>query len=221
MLLTVHPYRDRVEAGQMLAHQLVRYTHRLDTLVLGLARGGVPVAFQVATELNASLDVFSVRKLAVPGNPELAMGAIASGGARVMDELVLREAGVTRAELETVSARESAELERRERLYRGNRPPPDIAGRVVIVVDDGLVTGYSMHAAVIALHQLQPAWLVVATPVGSAEACNDLAEEVHELVCPIRPEPFHSVGIWYDHFAQTTDDEVRACLLRAKSLPRI
>lgn len=221
MLLTAHQYRDRVEAGQMLAQQLLRYTHRLDTLVLGLARGGVPVAFQVATELNAPLDVFSVRKLAVPGNPELAMGAIASGGGRVIDELVVRESGVTPAELESVSAREVAELERREKLYRGNRPPPPVAGRVVIVVDDGLVTGYSMHAAVIALHQLQPAWLVVATPVGSPEACNELADEVHDLVCPLRPDPLQSVGLWYDHFAPTTDDDVRVCLHRARALPRI
>lgn len=221
MLQTLHQYRDRVEAGQMLAQQLLRYTHRLDTLVLGLAPGGVPVALQVATELNAPLDVFSVRKLAVPGNPELAMGAIASGGGRVIDELVLREAGVTAAELEAVTARESDELERRERLYRGNRPPPAIAGRVVIVVDEGLATGYSMHAAIIALHQLQPAWLVVASPVGSPEACNDLADEVHDLVCPVRPDPFHSVGLWYDQFAPTTDDDVRVCLHRARSLPRI
>lgn len=205
----------------MLAQQLFRYSHRLDTLVLGLARGGVPVAYQVATELNAPLDVFSVRKLAVPGNPDLAMGAIASGGGRVIDEHVLRESGVTQRELEEVSARESAELERRERLYRGNRPAPVIAGRVVLVIDEGLVTGYSMHAAVIALHQMEPAWLVVATPVGAPEACDDLVDEVHELVCPLRPDPLQAVGLWYDHFAPTTDDDVRMCLHRAKALPRI
>jgi putative phosphoribosyl transferase len=221
MLLTVHQYRDRVEAGQVLAQQLLRYTHRLDTLVLGLAPGGVPVAFQVATELNAPLDVFCVRNLAAPGSPHLIMGAIASGGARVNDELAVREAGITPQDLEAVTARELAELNRCEKLYRGNRRPASIAGRVVIVVDDGVATGYSMHAAVIALHQLQPAWLVVATPVAPPEFCEEIVDEVHDLVCPLRPDTFQAADLWYEYFAPATDEDIRVCLHRAKSLPRI
>lgn len=221
MLLTVQQYRDRVEAGQVLAHQLFRYTHRLDTLVLGIARGGIPVAFQVATELNAALDVFSVRTLPVPGNPDMSLGAIASGGTRVLDEVVVRDSGITAQELTDVTAREQAELDRREKLYRGNRRVPLVAGRVVIVVDEGLGNASAMHAVVIALHQQQPAWLVVAAPVGSREACDDLVDEVHDLVCPVRPEPFRAVGLWYDHFSPITDDDVRTCLFRARSLPRI
>lgn len=221
MILSVHQYRDRIEAGQTLAHQLLRYAHRLDTLVLALPRGGVPVALQVATELNAPLDVFLVRKLAAPRNPDISVGAITSGAARVVDQVAMEEAGVTEEELADTTARELAELARDEKLYRGNRSRPDVRGRVVILVDDGLATGYSMHAAVIALHQQQPSWLVVATPVGSLEACAELAEEVHELVCPLRPSPLQAIGLWYDHFSPTTDDEVRVCLQSAKALPRI
>ena len=220
MILTVHQYRDRIEAGQVLARQLAHYASRVDTLVLALPRGGVPIAAEVAPYLNAPLDVFLVRKLGLPDQPELAIGAIASGGVRVLDEATIADAGVTRDELAEITARETAELERRQQLYRGRRPPPAIAGRVVILVDDGLATGYSMHAAVIAVHRQQPAWLVVAAPVGSAEACNDLAQEVHEVVCPLRPEPFQAVGLWYDHFSPIADDEVRATLRRVAGLQR-
>jgi putative phosphoribosyl transferase len=198
MILTVHQYRDRIEAGQVLARQLAHYASRVDTVVLALPRGGVPIGSEVAKYLNAPLDVFLVRKLGLPDNPEMAMGAIASGGVRVLDDETIARAGVTRGQLDEITAQETAELERRQKLYRGNRPPPPITGRVVILVDDGLATGYSMHAAVVAVHRQQPAWLVVAAPVGSVEACNELAQEVHEVVCPLRPEPFQAVGLWWD-----------------------
>jgi putative phosphoribosyl transferase len=220
MILTVHQYRDRIEAGQVLARQLAHYASRVDTLVLALPRGGVPVAVEVAKYLNAPLDVFLVRKLGLPDHPELAMGAIASGGVRVLDDEAIERGHVSREQLAEITARETAELERQQQLYRGNRPPPPITGRVVIVVDDGLATGYSMHAAVMALHRQQPAWLVVAAPVGSTEACDDLAQEVHEVVCPLRPEPFQAVGLWYDHFSPTDDDEVREGLRRVAGLQR-
>ena len=220
MILAVHQYRDRIEAGQVLARQLAHYASRVDTLVLALPRGGVPIAAEVAAYLNAPLDVFLVRKLGLPGQPELAMGAIASGGVRVLDDETIEQHGVTPGQVAAVTARETAELERQQRLYRGNRPPPPITGRVVIVVDDGLATGYSMHAAVVAIHREQPAWLVVATPVGSIEACNDLAQEVHEVVCPLRPDPLQAVGLWYDHFSPTDDDEVRATLRKVAGLQR-
>ena len=220
MILTVHQYRDRTEAGQVLARQLAHYASRVDTLVLALPRGGVPVAAEVAKYLNAPLDVFLVRKLGLPDHPEVAMGAIASGGVRVLDDEAIARGQVTREQLAEITARETAELDRQQQLYRGNRRAPAIAGRVVIVVDDGLATGYSMHAAVMALHRQQPAWLVVAAPVGAPEACNDLAQEVHEVVCPLRPEPFQAVGLWYEHFAPTDDEEVRAGLRRVAGLQR-
>ena len=220
MILSVHQYRDRIEAGRVLARQLAHYAARVDTLVLALPRGGVPIAVEVAEYLNAPLDVFLVRKLGLPDNPEVAMGAIASGGVRVLDDATIAQAGVTPEQLADITARETAELERRQRLYRGQRPSPKIAGRVVILVDDGLATGASMHAAVIGVHRQQPAWLVVATPVGSIEACNELAQEVHEVVCPLRPEPIQAVGLWYDHFAPTDDDEVLAGLRRVAGLQR-
>jgi putative phosphoribosyl transferase len=221
VILTVHQYRDRIAAGRTLAQHLVHYANRVDTVVLALPRGGVPVALQVAEYLNAPLDVFLVRKLGQPDNPEIAMGAIASGDVRVLDEFAIAEAGISKETVAEVTARERDELERRQKLYRGNRPRLDLAGRIAILVDDGMATGFSMHAAVVALHQQRPAWLVVATPVGSPEACDELAEEVHELVCPLRPEPFRAVGLWYDHFANLTDDDVREGLRHAAVLPRM
>jgi putative phosphoribosyl transferase len=220
MILSVHQYRDRIEAGQVLARQLAHYASRVDTIVLALPRGGVPIGAEVAKYLNAPLDVFLVRKLGLPDYPEVAMGAIATGGVRVLDDDAIERAHVTSEQLAEITARETAELERQQNLYRGHRPPPAIAGRVVILVDDGLATGYSMHAAVVGVHRQQPAWLVVATPVGSTEACNDLAQEVHEVVCPLRPEPFQAVGLWYDHFSPTDDDEVREALRRVAGLQR-
>ena len=219
MILTLHQYRDRIEAGQVLARQLAHYASRVDTLVLGLARGGVVIACEVAAYLNVPLDAFVVRKLALPENPEVAIGAIASGGVRVLDQEAIDHAEISAKEVAAITERETAELRRREAAYRGPRLLPPMSGRVVILVDDGLATGFSMHAAVIALHRLEPAWLVVAAPVGSQEACDDLAQEVHEVVCPLRPDPLQAIGLWYDHFSPTSDEEVRACLKRA-GLPR-
>jgi putative phosphoribosyl transferase len=218
MLLTLQPYRDRIEAGQVLGRHLAHYASRVDALVLGLPPGGVPIAAEVANYLNAPLDTLLVRKLESPGRPGLALGAIASGGVSVLDDEAIRQAGTSRAEVAAIAERERGELERCEQLYRGTRPAPPIAGRIVIVVTDGLATGFFMHAAVIALHQRQPAWLVVAAPVGTPEACDDLAQEVHELVCPLRPHTLETVGQWYDHFAPTDDEEVRACLRRVGGL---
>jgi putative phosphoribosyl transferase len=219
MILTVHQYRDRIEAGQILARQLAHYASRVDTLVLALPPEGVPIAVEVASYLNAPLDAFVVRKLVLPNDPEHPIGALAPGGARVFDDEAIQNSGLAPPEFADLVARETAELERRQQLYRGDRPPPQIAGRVVIVVDDGLATGYAMHAAIIALHRQQPAWLVVAAPVGSVEACNELAQEAHEVVCPLRPDPLRSIGLWYDHFSPTDDDEVRTTLRRSSGLP--
>ncbi len=213
-------YRDRIEAGQLLARQLAPYASRVDTLVLALPRGGVPVAAEVAAYLNAPLDALLVRKLLHPDNPDIMLGAIASGGVRMLDDDAIQRAGISPEEITHLTMVESAELIRIEHFYRGDQPPPHIAGRVVILVDDGLMTGSSMHAAVIALHRQQPAWIVVAAPVGSNEACDDLAQEVHAVVCPLRPEPLESVGLWYDHFAPVDEENARAGLRRGRGLPR-
>jgi putative phosphoribosyl transferase len=221
MIVTVLQYRDRIEAGHVLGQHLVQYANRVDTLVLAMARGGVPVALQVADYLNAPMDVFVVCELVTPGRPDLALGAVATGGVRVLDEMAIQGAGVSPREVAEVSARGAAELERQQRLYRSRRAPLEVNGRIVILVDDGLPTGFAMHAAVMALHRQQPAWLIAAAPVGAPEACDDLAEEVHELVCPLRPAPFHSLEDWYRHFAPTTDAQVRECLDKAAELPRL
>jgi putative phosphoribosyl transferase len=206
------PFRDRVDAGRALASELKKYAGRDDVVVLALPRGGVPVAYEVARALGAPLDVFIVRKLGVPGHEEYAMGAVASGGVRVVSEDVVRSLGLTAADVERVAAREIAELERRERLYRGQRPEPELGGRTVILVDDGLATGSTMKAAVKALAARKPASIVVAVPVAAADTCRELARDVHEVVCAVTPEPFHAVGLWYEDFRQTTDDEVHALL---------
>ncbi len=217
-------FQDRKAAGQQLAGELLTYANRPDLLVLALPRGGVPVAFEVAKALNAPLDVFLVRKLGVPGNEELAMGAIASGGVRVLNEDVVREAKLSSlgkslhlcdATINWVAAQEQQELERREHLYRDDRPAPDVSGRTVILVDDGLATGATMRAALKALRQQQPARLVVAVPISSPETCHKLQDEVDEIICAVTPRPFQSVGFWYDDFSQTTDDEVRKLLQQA------
>jgi predicted phosphoribosyltransferase len=188
-----------------------------DVVVLALPRGGVPVAFAVAHALDAPLDVFVVRKLGVPRHEELAMGAIATGGARVLNDEVVDRLGITPAVIESVATREAAEVARREHLYRGDRPAPDVAGRTVILVDDGLATGATMRAAVSAVRQQSPATIVVAVPTGSAETCRDLRTEADDVVCLISPDPFLAVGYWYDDFGQVSDDEVRALLDRALS----
>jgi predicted phosphoribosyltransferase len=210
-------FRDRREAGSFLASRLMRYAGRPDVLVLALPRGGVPVAFGVAQALRAPLDVFIVRKLGVPGHEELALGAIASGGVRVLNEDLVRLLGVPSSVLEQITARESEELRRRETAYRGPRPPEPIAGRTVILVDDGLATGASMKAAVAALRGEGPARIVVAVPVAAPETCVLLRADVEDVVCAATPDPFTAVGAWYEDFRQTTDDEVRELLARAKA----
>jgi putative phosphoribosyl transferase len=207
-------FNDRRQAGKALARRLVAYSNRPNVLVLALPRGGVPVAYEVAKALGAPLDVFVVRKLGFPGHEELAMGAIASGGIRVLNELV-EEMGVSEAAIEAVTTRELRELERREQLYRGGRRPPDVRDRTVILVDDGLATGSTMRVAATALRLQKPAEVVVAVPVASAAACQDLATEVDEVVCVSTPEPFYGVGMWYADFAQTSDAEVYDLLERA------
>lgn len=211
-------FRDRVDAGIALAGELQKFAGRDDVLVLALPRGGVPVGYQVARALRAPLDVFLVRKIGAPGHEELAVGALASGGVRVLDEGLINQLGIADADIERISALEQTELRRRERRYRGDRPPPDPAGRTVILVDDGLATGASMRAAVRALRQQRPARVVVAVPVGARAACEALALEADDVICASIPEPFYAVGLWYEDFAQTTDDEVET-LLRTTAAP--
>jgi len=206
------PIPDRRTAGQTLAQALQPYAHRNDTIVLGLPRGGVPVAAEVAKALQAPLDVILVRKLGVPGHSELAMGAIASGGVRVMNEDVLRSVGVSPVAIEAVATKEGRELERRERTYRGDRPWPDLAGRCVILVDDGLATGATMHAAIDAVRAQKPGRIVVAVPVAPPDTVHRLELLVDEVVCPLQPEPFIAIGQWYQAFSQVSDAEVEALL---------
>ncbi|HKO14876.1 MAG TPA: phosphoribosyltransferase [Gemmatimonadaceae bacterium] len=208
-------FENRREAGRLLADALSEYAGRGDVVVLGLPRGGVPVAFEIATALDAPLDVFIVRKLGMPGHEEYGIGAIASGGVRVLDEDVLRSYGIDGATLERITARERRELERREKLYRDDRPFPDLHGRVVILVDDGLATGSTMSAAVAALRAEHPREIVVAVPVGAPERCDALSREVDRMLCLRTPEPFYAVGLWYRDFDQTTDEEVHDLLERA------
>ncbi|MGH2389214.1 MAG: phosphoribosyltransferase [Chloroflexota bacterium] len=214
-------YRDRTDAGRQLAALLGRYAHRPDVRVLALPRGGVPVAFVVAEALRAPLDVFLIRKLGVPGQEELAMGAIASGDVLVLNEDVIRSLSIPHAVIERVAAEEGRELQRRERAYRDDRPPADVRGRTVIVVDDGLATGSSMRAAARALRRQQPARLVLAVPVGAPDTCVELRAEVDEVVCGRIPASFIAIGFWYDDFSQTTDEEVRELLRRARRPPPI
>jgi predicted phosphoribosyltransferase len=208
-------FRDRRDAGRFLATKLTAHANRPDVLVLALPRGGVPVAAEVARALGAPLDVFLVRKLGVPGHEELAMGAIATGGVRVLNEEVVRALRIPTHVIDTVTAGEQAELSRRERLYRGARPPIDVRDRTVILVDDGLATGATMHAAVRALRQQRPARIVVAVPIAPPETCEELSKEVDEVICAVTPEPFYAVGLWYEDFSQTTDNEVRDLLARS------
>jgi putative phosphoribosyl transferase len=206
------PYRDRADAGTRLAERLAAYAGRADVVVLGLPRGGVPVAAEVAGALGAPLDVFCVRKLGVPGDEELAMGAIATGGVVVLNERVVSELGVSAQVLAEVAAVEREELERRDRAYRGDRPPVPLAGRTVIVVDDGLATGATMRAAVRAVRAAGPRRVVVAVPVAASETCRAVEADADEVVCPLVPDGFRSVGGWYEDFSATSDDEVRRCL---------
>lgn len=209
-------FRNRRDAGQKLAQKLSHYASRPDVIVLALPRGGVPVGYEVSRALHVPLDIFIVRKLGLPGQEELAIGAIASGGIRVLNEDILRMLPLPSELIERVAQRELQELQRRERLYRGDRPPPDVRDRTVILVDDGLATGASMRAAVQALRAQNPKRIVVAVPTAAPEACEAFEKEVDEVVCAITPEPFLGVGRWYEDFSQTTDEGVRLFLEDAR-----
>jgi predicted phosphoribosyltransferase len=209
-------FRDRTDAGKRLAEQLDNYANRSSVLVLGLPRGGVPVAYEVAQVLHVPLDIFLVRKLGVPGHEELAMGAIATGGVRVLNEEVVNYLNIPMEVIDAVAKDELKELERRERAYRGDRPPPEVRGKTVILVDDGLATGTTMRAAAAALRQQQPAYVVIGVPVAAPQTCDEFKLEVDEIVCADTPEPFQAVGLWYEDFSQTTDQEVRDLLTRAR-----
>jgi putative phosphoribosyl transferase len=206
------PFGNRREAGAELAAKLKRYAGRVNVVVLALPRGGVPVAFEVAEALHAELDIFLVRKLGMPGHREYAMGAIASGGVRVLSEDVIRAYRIPAQAIETIAREEHAELERREREYRQGAPLTNLRGRIVILFDDGLATGSTMRAAVQAVRQHQPARVIVAVPVGAPSTCDEFADVTDETVCARTPEPFSAVGLWYRDFSETTDDEVRLLL---------
>jgi erythromycin esterase-like protein/predicted phosphoribosyltransferase len=212
-------FRDRAHAGRLLAERLRGYAGRPDVVVLALPRGGVPVAFEIARALDAPLDVFLVRKLGIPGHEEYALGAIASGGTRVLNRQAVEALGIPAEWIDAIDATERRELERRERAYRGDRPPPDVAGRTVIVVDDGLATGSTMRAAVEALQEDEPARVVIAVPVADPAVCADLRARVDETVCLLTPSPLRAVGSWYEDFSQISDDEVRALLARGRRPP--
>jgi len=208
---------NRRHAGSVLAGLLKNYAERHDALVLALPRGGVPVGFEVAQALNAPLDVFVVRKLGVPGQEELAMGAIATGGVRVLNDDIVGYLGLSEEVIDRVAAREKKELDRRERIYRGDNAAPLVQGRTLILIDDGLATGSTMHAAVAALRKQQPSRIVVAVPVASPEACEELRSEVDETICAATPRPFQGVGRWYQDFSQTSDEEVHELLAQARA----
>jgi len=209
-------FRDRTQAGQLLGAALGRYADRPGVTVLGLPRGGIPVAFEVAEALDAPLDLFLVRKLGVPGQEELAFGAIATGGFRVLNPEIVSGLSISRDTIDRVARKEQMELERRERLYRDDRPTPKLSGgRTLILVDDGIATGSSITAAVLALRQHLPARIIVAIPVAPASVCDGLEGKVDELVCLAQPTPFSAVGQWYERFPQVSDDEVRRLLAHA------
>jgi len=208
-------FRNRIEAGQQLAKKLAKHANHPDVLVLALPRGGVPVGYEVAQALNAPLDVFVVRKLGVPGHEELAMGAIASGGVRVLNGEVVESLRIPDEVIDAAAARELRELERRERAYRDDRPAPDLQGRTVILVDDGIATGSTMKAAIEALRQLEAGRIVVAVPTAALSTVREMRRDVDELVAVMTPADFSGVGQWYEDFSQTTDDEVRGLLERA------
>lgn len=207
---------NRIEAGQLLAFKLKAYSDRQDVLILALPRGGVPVAFEIATVLHLPLDVCLVRKLGVPGHKELAMGAIATGNVRFINHDVIDWLHISEETIEQVAQQEQQELARRDRAYRGNRTPPLVKDRTIILVDDGIATGSTIQAAIATLKQQQPKEIVIAVPVAAPSVCQALNEEVDELVCLRQPEPLHSISLWYEDFAQTTDEEVRHLLAKAE-----
>ena len=211
-------FRDRATAGRLLAERLAAYADRPEVLILALPRGGVPVAFEVAKALHAPLDVVIVRKLGTPGQEELAMGAITSGGMQVLNDLVVEALDISPSAIDSVAARERRELERRERLYRGNRPPLDVRGRTVILVDDGIATGTTMRVAIVALRRQQPSRIVVAVPVAAPSTCEELRKEVEEIVCLLSPWELMAISLWYEDFTQTRDEEVCQLLEQAERL---
>lgn len=208
-------FANRVEAGRLLAERLKNFADRSDVIILALPRGGVPVAFEIAQTLHVPLDIFLVRKLGVPGHRELAMGAIATGGVRVLNDEVVGGLDIPPRAIDAVAQEEQRELERREQEYRGPRPAPEVSGRTVVIVDDGLATGSTMRAAVAALRRQQPNRIVVAVPVAPPSTCQELRAEADEVVCLATPEPFSAVGLWYRDFSETSDAEVRDLLARA------
>jgi putative phosphoribosyl transferase len=201
-------FRNRTDAGRQLGARLTAYANRPDVIVLGLPRGGVPVAAEVGKALGVAFDVFMVRKLGVPGHEELAMGAIAEGGVSILNQELIRSLSIPDSLVDRVTVREQGELERRAQIFRGERPPPRVTGNIVILIDDGLATGASVEAAILALRGQEPARIVVAVPVGARETCERLSRVADEVVSVEMPEPFYAVGAWYDDFSQTTDDEV-------------
>ena len=211
---------DRRDAGRVLALRLPKYRGRDDVVVLALPRGGVPVAYEVASALGVPMDVFLVRKLGTPGHRELAMGAIASGGVRVLNEDVVQWYGISDSAIERIAREEQEELERRERAYRGSRPAPNLTDRIVILIDDGLATGSTMRAAAQAMRAHRPARVVIAVPVGAPQTCAELAAFADEVICARMPEPFSAVGQWYLNFDQTDDDEVRELLQKSSATPQ-
>ena len=211
-------FKDRVDAGRKLAKELSEYANRSDVIILALPRGGVPVAFEVAKELNVKMDIFIVRKLGVPENKELAMGAIASDNIRVLNEEVIRSFQIPQRVIDEVAGNELRELERRERLYRGNRPKPDISGSTVILIDDGLATGATMRAAAAAVKTKNPAKIVIAVPTAAPDTCRAFEDEVDETICVDTPGPFYGVGAWYEDFSKTTDTEVCELLDKAAKI---
>ena len=211
---------DRRNAGRVLASRLAKYTGRDDVVVLALPRGGVPVAYEVASALGVPMDVFLVRKLGTPGHRELAMGAIASGGVRVVNEDVVHWYGISDSAIQRIAREEQEELERRERAYRGDRPAPDLTNRILILIDDGLATGSTMRAAAQAVRARRPARVVIAVPVGAPQTCAELAAVADEVICARMPEPFSAVGQWYLNFDQTDDDEVRELLQKSIAIPQ-
>lgn len=209
------PFKNRIEAGWLLAEALQSYAGHTDILILALPRGGLPVAFEVAQALGAPLDLMLVRKLGVPGQEELAMGAIATGGIKVLNQELVKNLRIPDVAIDSVVNKEKKELERREQAYRGDRPVPEIGNRRVILVDDGLATGATMRAAVLALRQQQPAKIIIGVPVAPPDAVEELRREADEVICLATPEPFFAIGSWYVNFPQTSDEEVRDLLARA------
>lgn len=211
-------FKNREDAGRKLANKLLKYTHRNDVIILALPRGGVPVAYEVAKKLKVPMDVFLVRKLGVPGQEELAMGAIASGGVEVLNKDIVQSIGISRNTIDKVAEKEHKELERREKYYRGDRPKPEIKGKHVMLIDDGLATGASMRSAVRAVRSWNPAEVIVAVPTSAPDTCELFEYEADKIICLSTPEPFYGVGAWYEDFSQTTDEEVSDLLEKAEKL---